>query len=348
MYLFKFLVPVNLICLYEYPFTALKQVPFYIYLSPLVLLLLGFIIWKTWKIHRPVCFGVLFFLFTIFPVLQFLPVGSAVAAERYTYIPYIGFFIIAGYLYAELLPKILSPKYLNYVAGAGLFILLLFAVMSWNRTQVWKNSIALWTDVMEKNPRSISAYVNRSYMYNHTDQYDKAMQDCNEGLKLEPDNFKLYVNRGISYRNTKQYGLAVKDYDRALQINPENWETYIDRGTIYTDFLSDFDKGIADFKTLLKHDPSHPDGNFNLGVAYLKKGVYDSSLVYTLKAIRLNPKNPTANYICALLYERKLDYQKACLYGNQARLLGFAIEDDVLKKWKQRAEAGTSDVSTKH
>jgi len=342
LYMFKLVIPVNLICLYEYPFTASGQLPFYVYLSPLVLLLMGIVIWKTWKKYPPVCFGLLFFIFAIFPVLQFLPVGQAVAAERYTYIPYIGLFIIAGFLFTDIIPKVLPQKYKITVIIAGLLILLLFAVGSWNRTQVWKDSIALWTDVMEKNPRSVSAYVNRSYMYNHTNQFDKAVTDCNEGLKLDPRNYRLFANRGIAYRNTGRYKMAVDDYDKVLQLNPKNWETYTDRGTIYTDNLSEYDKGITDFRIFLGHDPSNPEINANMGVAYLKKGVFDSSLVYSLKAISLNPQNATANYVCALAYERKQDYPRALAYGNQAKSLGFAIDDAVLRSWQQKAESGTS------
>ena len=69
------------------------------FIGTMIILLFGFAIFKTWRNKKNIAFSLLFFLVTIFPVLQFLPVGQAIVAERYTYIPYLGLFIMIASLY---------------------------------------------------------------------------------------------------------------------------------------------------------------------------------------------------------------------------------------------------------
>jgi protein O-mannosyl-transferase len=338
-YLIKFVFPVYLNCLYEYPLTGSGNIPFYIYLSPVIVILLVGILFITWKKNPYITFGLLFFLFGIFPVLQFLPVGQAVVAERYSYIPYIGLLIITAFGF-EMLRKTLKANRQRLLTSFGFIVIFLFFILTWGRAAVWKDSVSLWTDVMEKNPRSVTAYVNRGYIYNQDPykQYDKAIKDCNDGLKVDSNNFKLYINRGTSFRKLEMYDLAINDFSKALQKNPKSNDTYLDRGILYTDRFAKYDLGIADFREFLKHAPNNKDGYYNMGVAFYKKGVYDSSMVYTLKAIALSREYALAHFLCAILYSLKNDYKDAYYHGSQAEMLGYSIDQELLKSWRIKAE----------
>jgi len=337
IYLFKLILPVNLTCLYNYPFTAEGNVPFYIYLSPVIVVLLFITIIKTWKKNPAICFGLLFFLVVIFPVLQFLPVGQAIVAERYSYIPYIGLFFIIAMLFVQfrdLMKSSGNKKTLNY---SGVGVILLLCLLTWNRTKVWTDSISLWTDVMEKNPSCLSAYVNRSYMYIQYKQYDKAIKDCNDGLKIDSNHYKLYLNRGTAYRDMAIYDLALKDFSIAIKKNPRSYDTYLDRGILYTDRFNKFDSGIYDFKYYLTFRPEDINGNYNLAVAYFKKQNYDSSLYYCIKTLELSPDYTGAHYVSALVYAVKQDFAKAYEHGSRAQTLGFVVDQALLENWRSKA-----------
>jgi len=337
-YLVKFILPVHLNCLYEYPFTGSGQVPLYVYLSPVIVILLLAILFMTWKKQPWICFGILFFLFAIFPVLQFLPVGQAVVADRYSYIPYIGLFIIAGFGF-EFIRNKMNTNRKRIVSSAGLIVIFLFFVLTWSRAAVWKDSVSLWTDVMEKNPKSVTSYINRGYIYNQDQykQYDKAIKDCNDGLKVDSNNFKLYINRGTSFRKLQMWDLALADFSKAIEKNPKSYDTYLDRGILYTDMFAKYDLGIADFREYLTFRRNNKDGDYNMGVAFYKKGVYDSSMVYTLKAIAEYKDYSAAHYLCSLLYSMKGDYTNAYYHGSQAQMLGFSIDQELLKDWRVKA-----------
>ena len=337
VYLYKLLLPVNLTCLYNYPFSASGGVPFYIYLSPVIVAILFVLIVYTWKKHRAICFGLLFFIVVIFPVLQFLPVGQAIVAERYSYIPYIGLFFIVAALFIQFRGKLTSSGGKRLMNNIGIGIIVVFCLLTFNRTQVWANSITLWTDVMDKNPACIDAYVNRSYMYIQNKQYDKAIQDCNEGMKLDSNYFKFYINRGTAYRDLGVFDMALKDFNRAIHKNPKSFDTYLDRGILYTDRFNKYDSGISDFKYFLKFRPYDKNGLYNLAVVYYKKQLFDSSVFYCKKTLELAPDYGSAYYIWGLVYSIRQDFKNAYENGLKAQALGCSIDPALLEEWRQRA-----------
>ena len=337
VYLFKLVFPIWQTCLYEYPVDLSGNPPLYIYLSPLIILLLGFMIFKTWKKWKTGTFSILFFLVTIFPVLQFLPVGQAIVAERYAYIPYIGLFILIASLFVMAWDKAKNSSARMLYTSLGYVIIAFLSIATFNRTKIWYDSVTLWTDVMEKNPKSVTAYVNRGYMYNQYKDYEKALQDCNDGIKLDSNYFKFYVNRAVSYRNTGRYDLAIGDFSKALLKNPKDYSTYLDRGILYTDQFQKYDLGIADFKVYLTFRPDDVNGSYNMAVAYFKKQSFDSAMVYCNKAILLSPEVAGPYYIKALICDAKGDYGNAFLFGSKAKQSGFALDDALLQGWQKKA-----------
>ena len=337
VYLYKLLLPVKLTCLYNYPFTDNGGIPFYIYLSPSILILLAFVLYKTYKNHKAIFFGSLFFLVVIFPVLQFLPVGQAIVAERYSYIPYIGLFVVVGVLFVQFRDSLKTSDKKNTLNYAGVGAILLLCILTFNRTKVWADSVSLWTDVMNKNPKCLAAYVNRSYMNIQYKNYEKVIADCDKGLAIDSTHYKLYINKGTAFRHLGMYEEAVKEFTTTIRINPQSYDTYLDRGIIYTDNLNQVRKGISDFRFFLKFRPENKNGNYNLAVAYYKQQVYDSSLYYCNKTIELANDYAGAYYISALLYDIKQDFAKAYEFGSKAQTLGYGIEPALLTKWQKNA-----------
>lgn len=337
VYILKFFIPFSLSCLHTYPLNDAGSAPLYIYFSPVVFLILFIVILKTWKTRRYITFGILFFLFSIFPVLQFLPVGQAIIAERYTYIPYIGLSILVVFFILEFGTKI-SPKGLRTSLAAILVsILIVFAYVSRERTKVWKDSISLWSDVIEKYPDAVTAYVNRGFIYNQYEKHQEAIVDCNTGMELDSTNYKLYCNRGIAHLRLKKYELAIVDFSLTIKREPDYFQAYMERGIIYTDNLGQYDLGIKDFMTYLSHDPNHAASISNLAVAYYKNNIYDSAMVYCQKSIEISPENELPYYIAAVIYADWKDFGQAYSYGMQARSLGSKIEEKLLNDWSKHA-----------
>jgi hypothetical protein len=293
IYLIKFLLPFYQTAIYTYPITPAGTIPLYVYFSPIVIILFIAAIWKTWRSERYITFGLLFFLATIFPVLQFLPVGPALVAERYSYIPYIGLATIFAIAFWKMRPALAAQtrKITDIVA---VLLIILFTILTWNRNLVWKDSVTLWTDVMNKNPECIDAYINRAFIYNEHKQYEEALKDLSDGLLVDSTNFSMYKSKGIIYERTGKYDLALSNFSKAIRYKPEEVKTYLLRGILYTDKFAKYDSGIADFKKYLTRYPDDINATFNLGVANYNKGNYDTARSYCLKVLKLNPGNEGA------------------------------------------------------
>src|ERR1051325_7928664 len=169
-YLHKLILPINLSCFYPYPETDDKINTMWVYLSPAILLALAFIIWKYFRDSKVVLFGVAFFLITIALVLQLLPIGDALYADRYTYIPSIGLFFIASHY---LVPH-LKNKMVMVLTSA---VLLFYCVLTFQRTKVWHDSITLYTDAIDNGYKAAIIYNNRGAVYADSSRNEEALKD---------------------------------------------------------------------------------------------------------------------------------------------------------------------------
>ena len=339
VYLVKFLVPFSQSAVYEYPLTQQGGFPPYLYLSPVIFLITGIIIWKTWKKQPVVTFGVLFFVAAIFPVLQFLPVGPALVSERYTYIPYIGLSFIAASAFCEYRQK-LARNRKNILDAVGVLLVLLMMILTWNRVMVWKDSIALWTDVMEKDPHCVKAYTNRAFMYNEKKDFDGALKDLSDVIKIDPDDTKklnYYSSRAFLYKKLGKFELALTDYSTAIKKHPENPKPYLDRGILYTDQFGKYDSGVQDFKVFLKKYPGDTNGNFNLGIAYYKKNSFDSAKRYFLKSADIDPANGQVHSLLTNICYRTQDYAGAYRQGILTEKCGLKVEPSLMTFLKQHS-----------
>ena len=336
IYIVKAFIPIHLSAFYSYPFNPDGSVPLYIYLSPALFLALIFFFWKKLKHNRVAIFGTVFFLAVIFPVLQFLPIGKVMLAERYTYIPYVGIFFMIGHLFLYIKNEEAKwtsnyKKYLNYIAGA--YCIFLFST-TWQRCKVWHDSMSLWNDVLVKDDKCKMAYKNRSTEYCHNQQFENALTDCNKRIQLDTNiadaynsrgfvynslqqydrgladlnkaysldsrNPEIFLNRGVSYYHTERYNEAAEDFRHAIALDSNNINIYNNLGLVYTDHLNLFEDAVIIFKRALKIDSLNLDINTNFGVALYKKGNYIEAMARLSKSLELSPENAKIYYVRSL------------------------------------------------
>ena len=229
-YLTKLVAPFRLSAIHSFPIKATGYLPIEYYLSPLLLIVIIFLIFKSGKMKKVIIFGTLFFLITISVVLMVIPVGFALVAERYTYVPYIGLFIIGGSFYNNIQERTLkySAKIKPYVLPVLVAYCIIFSIITYNRIDVWKDGMSLYTDIIEKYPDSGYAYINRGYL--ETDQPEIAMADFNKGLALNPNDEIAFCNRGLLKANLDDYKGALEDYNKAISLKRDFAVAYFNRG----------------------------------------------------------------------------------------------------------------------
>jgi protein O-mannosyl-transferase len=273
-YLVKSVFPANLCAFYPFPVTPDGGMPLRLLASPFPVLGIAAAVWYFRGRSRTLVFGSLFFLVAALPVLQIVPVGSAIVAERYTYVPLLGvYFVFAGFFRYLLTVKFAGNNAAKGLLAAGIGIYgAVFCCLTYGRCGVWKDSLSLWNDVISKHPFA-EAYNNRGKFYSAQGDNVRALDDFNRAISLKPAFALPYYNRAIVYRSRGDYDRAIDDNTRAIMYNPGFSWAYNDRGVACC-LKGEYDRGIADFTQAVTLDPEYAEAYFNRGFAYEKKNDY--------------------------------------------------------------------------
>ena len=133
---------------------------------------------------------------------------------------------------------------------------------------------------------------NRATVYAHKRQFDLAIADFNESIRLRP-NAVVYRNRALTYSKMHRYDQAVADFDAAIRLKPEFSSAYRERGAVHG-LKHEYEKAIADFTHAIRLNPNDADAYHFRGVARSRSGQYDQALNDYREAIRLKPDFPEA------------------------------------------------------
>ncbi len=293
-YVTKMLLPLNLSPFYPYP----KEISFLsgrYFFSLLVVIVITLVCVRLSLRGRRVWLAVWgYYLITLLPVLGIIRVGLQSMADRYTYLPSLGPFLVLGLAAAMGYEKLnllkqrgLRHEYTGFVIACILLVLMSF--LSIRQIRVWKDSIVLWTYVIENSQVKIPfAYNNRGNAYNIKGEYERATQDFDAAIALNPDYSIALNNRGIVYQNRGMYDQAIGDFTRAIALKSNYFDAINNRGGAYN-HTGMHDQAIYDFTRALALKPGSFMTYNNRGVAYAKKGLIKNAQEDFERAIALKP-----------------------------------------------------------
>ena len=130
---------------------------------------------------------------------------------------------------------------------------------------------------------------SRGVAYIETGNYDGAIADLSEAIRLDAKNARAYNNRGWAHNEKKNYQRALADLDEAIRLDPNYAYAYNNRGNAHRG-KNDFDRAIADYSEAIRLDPKFAYPYNNRGWVHLERRDYDRAIVDFTEAIRLNPK----------------------------------------------------------
>jgi Tfp pilus assembly protein PilF len=143
-------------------------------------------------------------------------------------------------------------------------------------------------DAIRLNPNDAWAFLMRGVDYAVTRHHDRAIQDFGRAIQIKPDNEIAFRHRGIEYLATNQPGRAIRDFDQAIQIKPDGVEAYRGRALVYGS-MSQYDRAIQDWDRVISLKPDDADAFHMRGVAYDALGQRDRAASDLAKAGHLNP-----------------------------------------------------------
>jgi tetratricopeptide (TPR) repeat protein len=283
-YIIKILWPVDLAVFYPHPGDKL---PWWQVLGAAVVLA-GITVWvlKISKKHKYLLTGWLWYIGTLVPVIGLVQVGSQSMADRYTYIPSIGLFIVAAWGANDLLG---AWKYKRAVLGlSAVASVAILTVLTVFQVGYWHDSFSLFDHTVKVTKENDVAYNNRGTIYYEKGEYDLAIADYNKAIEISPAYIEAYYNRGKIYNAKGQYDLAISDYSKAIAINPKLAEAYTNRGNIYKT-TGRYALAISDYDKAIELNPTLAEAYNNRGAAYYVKGEYALAISDYSKAIELKP-----------------------------------------------------------
>ena len=228
LYVIKTFWPVSLSILYPYPATSTGALPWTVYLSVGIIIVLKIFLLKNVKQWRWLMFGLMFFgLALVLPMANIL-VGGIFMNDRYTYVASIGIYFIIG-ICLDKLKGAIKQLAISFVIATAFML----AFLSAERMNVWANGVTLWSDVINQYPYYSRAYDNRANAYLTVGEDDKAMRDMQQAIQLDPNFFGVYNNRAFLYNKQGKYDLALADWSKAIALNPNYAEAYYNRGLLH-------------------------------------------------------------------------------------------------------------------
>ncbi|MBI4778188.1 tetratricopeptide repeat protein [Candidatus Desantisbacteria bacterium] len=248
----------------------------------------------SYRYSRILFFGLSWFFLNWFPVSNLIPLSHFFIAERYMYVPSLGFCLILGMgierLYAY-------KKQLSIIMIA--IILIVYSGLTIHRNLDYKSEYTIWSKTVKQNPKSTRAHMNLGIAYAREGLHNKAIAEYLEVLKINPNHVNAHDSLGVAYMEKGLYNEAIEEIKKVIKLKPDQLYAYNNLGIAY-EKKNECEKAIALYKKVLNtksinykdafmKDYAQIRASNNLGVLYEKNRQYQQALQYYKNSIQINP-----------------------------------------------------------
>ena len=282
-YVGKTVLPVNLSSYYPFwEFTG-GGLPWTYVAAPFAVAGWLYFAWRLRARHPEVFAGSAWYGINVLPVLQWLPTGPALAADRYSYMASIGLCFIAAVWFE----KLLALRRTIALATLGVVALILFDLTAL-RCYVWQDSVTLWSAVLEKYPGAEMALYRRADAYFRLGDLERAVADSTTLLTADRQSAEGFTVRGSAFLAAGLPDRAANDFSSAITLDGKNPGVYSARGTAYF-MLRNYPAAQKDFSSAIALDASDRQAYNNRGLVFAAQGDYLSAEADFSRAIALAP-----------------------------------------------------------
>jgi protein O-mannosyl-transferase len=276
--------------------------------------------------------GLFWYLGTLVPVIGLVQVGSQAMADRYTYIPLIGIFIIVSWGVPDLFNKI-GDRRSEILSGVGSYFDksrfqsifpgiaagIILVALSWDtffQLNFWKNGITLFGHAVSVTQNNYQAENNLGIAYS-SKNLDIALRHYKAALKINPGYASALYNVGTIYEKRGRMDIAIKYYLKALQVKPNYFDALNNIGIVFY-HQGEYDKAVSYFKRALKTQPNKVGARMNLANILFLQSRPDAAVSQYQKILQTDSENSDVHYnlACVLSSQNKINaavshYRKA-------------------------------------
>jgi Tfp pilus assembly protein PilF len=271
---------------------------------------------------RPwLAFGWLWYLITLVPVIGIVQVGGQALADRYTYVPLLGIFVIISWGVPDLMGRVfggteedrLRPAAL--LGAAACVILIVLAAISYRQVQFWQDDVTVWAHAVAEAQANAFAEYNlaRALDTKHLDH--EAIVHYREAVRLDPNRSEAYNNLGILLMNAGNLGEAESALRSALRANPNYAKALSNLGLLLCK-MKRYDEGFRSFEAAVRADPADGEtrskfasSRCDYGIDLAGQGDVAAAVEQFEAALEIDPHSAMAHHDLGVTYagQKKLD-----------------------------------------
>lgn len=287
-YLWKEVVPVQLSPLYEMPQRVSLTDPRFIagYLF-VVALVAGIWLCVRKRLWGPLA-AVTTFVLVSLPMLGAVQNGPQIAADRYAYhaAPAIAALLAAGTLR-------LRSRARTLTFGLSFVVVLTLSALTWQQTEVWRNSETLWQQVLDVDPNSFIAHSSMANVRYRQNRVQEGVEHSERAVAINPAYAEGYNGLGIGLAREGRIPDAIVAYERALALKPTFDEAQTNLGVSLAQ-QGDFRAAIEHYQRALVANPDNANAHVNWGNALVRLERPADAVEHYAAAVRIRPDNPDA------------------------------------------------------
>jgi tetratricopeptide (TPR) repeat protein len=193
---------------------------------------------------------------TLIPVISIVQGGRQAMADRYTYVPYIGLFLMLGWGLPKLLSKLPYQKIIFGLSMAAALTPL--GICAHRQTGFWKDSITLFSHAIKVTQNNYVAYNNLGNAYGRLGRWSEAVDAQQQAVKIRPDSARAYYNLGVVYNGLARWHEAIEAYRQAIRIKPNYSKAHNNLGYAYL-AAGDKNSAMAEYNILKSLNPEMAD-----------------------------------------------------------------------------------------
>ena len=252
--------------------------------------------------------GWLWFVGTLVPVIGLVQVGKQAIADRYTYIPSLGLFILAIWGAYELARGWRYQKIILSAAGSTAVVLCL--ALTRQQLGYWKDSEALFRHTLDVTQENYLAHNDLGITLLNQDKASEAISHFEEAIRLKPNYAQQYGNLGLALLKTGQTNEALEQFQNAIRVKPDDADAHYDLGGALLN-NGRTDEAISQYQEAIRLEPDYADAYINLGLAFARKNQIDEAINQYQEALRLKPDATDAHYNLGIAFDNKNQFDEA-------------------------------------
>lgn len=311
-YIRQMALPVRLAPFYPHPRSSLPL--WEVTLSIALLILISAVVLALRQKRPYLLTGWLWYLAMLVPVSGVVQVGLQAHADRYTYLPQIGLYLLVTWTVADLSTSWRHRRAILSIVTTVLLVALTW--LAWIQTSYWRDSVSLWRRALAVTSNNVKAHNDLAGALMEKGLSDEAILQAQMALNIQPGSVDAYSNLGAAYSRNGQPEQALAYLRKVLEIEPKRRRLHFNIATALLQ-KGDVEQAIAHYQKELQIQPDFAEAHNNLASALFRKGHPGEAFVHVKKALELKPNYAQARNNLAIALSQKGQMNEAIAQWEQ-------------------------------